>query len=450
MTLETRLLPVSEHTKQASTRPAKPLFGLRQWQPMLAHACILAILSLPLPAIEVDYPAIEPEQETAYVSPVDPKNQYFDEIDRIEGEYGPYASELSDLYLGLGQSLMDSSDFEEARDAFHRGVLVQRVNLGPNSPEQTPHLYLLATIEVALGDMDAAEKVLKNIYFINSNHYGEESPEMLPVLDRMYQWHMMVRPPGTLNLDYQDYDRIVELTKEAAKISAEAYGESHPETAEAYRRLGEAEFQLVRHMTGSGMSLAPDLYVAKTSSNSSPLGFGTEPVYDHYNSGRKAYRKYLDSLMASESTKPLQFAEALAELGDWCLVFERRGQSRKYYQLGYQVLIENEGFEEQAKNYMSQPRPMHFVNNAEPIYLEEIPADLQEINLDVSITVSSRGTVRNVEVLKAPEGMSERDISRIVRRLILTPFRPAMKEGEVVTTKDFIWKYSIPPHGMAS
>ena len=93
---------------------------------------------------------------------------------------------------------------------------------------------------------------------------------------------------------------------------------------------------------------------------------------------------------------------------------------------------------------------MHFVNNAEPIYLEEIPADLQEINLDVSITVSSRGTVRNVEVLKAPEGLSERDIDRIVRRLILTPFRPAMKEGEVVTTKDFIWKYSIPPHEMAS
>lgn len=441
---------MSEHTKQATTRPIKPLFGLRQWQPTLPYACILAIFSLPLPAIEFDYPAIEPEQETAYVSPVDPKDEYFDEIDRIEGEYGPYASELSDLYLGLGQSLMDSGDFEEARDAFHRGVLVQRVNLGPNSPEQTPHLYLLATIETALGDMDAADKVIRNIYFINSNHYGEESPEMLPVLDRMYQWHMMTRPPGTLSLDYEDYERIIELTKETVEISEAANGEDHPETAEAYRRLGEAEFQMVRHMTGSGMSLTPDLYVAKTSGSHTPLGFGTEPVYEHYNSGRKAYKKYLDSLVASEATTPLQFAEALAELGDWCLVFERRGQSRRYYEHGYQVLIANEGYEEQARNFMSQPRPMHFVNNSEPIYLEEIPADLQEISLDVSITVSSKGTVRNVEVLKAPEGMSERDLDKIVRRLMLTPFRPAMKGGEVVTTKDFIWKYSIPPHGMAS
>lgn len=417
---------------------------------MLTYACILAIFSPPLPAIELEYSAAEPEQGTAYVSPVDPKNEYFDEIDRIEGEYGPYASELSDLYLGLGQSLMDSGDYEEARDAFHRGVLVQRVNLGPNSPEQTPHLYLLATIETALGDLNAAEKVIKNIYFINTNHYGEESPEMLPVLDRMYQWHMMTRPPGTLSLDYEDYERVIELTKEAAEISEAANGAGHSETAEAYRRLGEAEFQMVRHMTGSGMPLSPDLYVAKTSGSHTPLGFGTEPVYEHYNNGRKAYKKYLDSLVANKATTPLQFAEALAELGDWCLVFERRSQSRKYYESGYQVLVENKGYEEQARNFMSQPRPMYFVNSAEPIYLEEIPTDLQEINLDVSITVSSRGIVRNVEVLKAPEGMSDRDLKKIVRRLMLTPFRPAMKEGEVVTTKDFIWKYSIPPHGMAS
>jgi hypothetical protein len=46
--------------------------------------------------------------------------------------------------------------------------------------------------------------------------------------------------------------------------------------------------------------------------------------------------------------------------------------------------------------------------------------------------------------------MSKNDLNKIVRRLMLTPFRPALKEGEVVTTKDFIWRYTIPPHGMTS
>lgn len=443
MTLETESIPVSEHTKQAAARPTKPLFGLRPRQPTLVYACVLAGLCLP-PATLGQEPGV------AYVPPVDPKNEYFDEIDRIEGEYGPYASELSDLYLGLGRSFMESGDYEEARDAFHRGVLVQRVNLGPNSPEQTNHLYLLATIETALGDLDAAEKVMKNIYFINSNHYGEKSPEMLPVIDRMYQWHMMTRPPGALNLDFEDYERIVELTEEAVEISEEANGKSHPDTAAAYRRLADAEFQMVRHLTGSGMSLSPELYVATTSSARTPLGFGMEPVYQHYNEGRKAYKKYLESLEANESTTPLEYAEALADLGDWCLVFERRGQSRQFYEVGFQILSQDQQYQEQASNFMSEPRPMHFVNGAEPIYLNEIPADLREINLDVSITVTSLGVVRNVEVLNAPEGMTKSDLNKIVRRLMLTPFRPAMKDGEVVTTRDFIWRYSIAPHGVAS
>jgi tetratricopeptide (TPR) repeat protein len=443
LTFEASYILVSDHTQQATIRPIKPLFGLRQRQPMLAHACILVGLFLPLPAIGL-------AQGTAYVPPIDPKNEYFDEIDRIEGEYGPYASELSDLYLGLGRSLMDSGDYDEARDAFHRGVLVKRVNLGPNSPEQTNQLYLLATAETALGEQDAAEKVMDNIYFINSSHYGEKSPEMLPVLDRMHQWYLMTRPPGTLSLDLEDYQRIVELTEEAADISEAANGMSHPDTAVAYRRLAEAEFQMVRHLTGFGMPVTPEYYVARTSGSRSPPGFGSEPVYEHFKDGRRAFKKYLDSLAANESTTPPEYAEAVANLGDWCLVFERRGQSRKYYEHGYQILIQNKGYEEQAKSFMSQPRPMHFVNSAEPIYLDEIPTNLQEINLDVSITVSSIGKVRKVEVLNTPEGMSKSDLNKIVRRLRLIPFRPAMKEGEVVTTKNFIWRYAIAPHGIAS
>ena len=68
-----------------------------------------------------------------YVPPHDPANDYLEAIDRIEAEYGPYATELSDLYLGLGQALLDRMEFEKARDAFNRGVMVVRVKSGPGS-----------------------------------------------------------------------------------------------------------------------------------------------------------------------------------------------------------------------------------------------------------------------------------------------------------------------------
>ena len=236
-----RFRVVSNRTKQANTRSIRLLFGLNPGQPIPAAACILAGLFLSLTAIGQ-------EQDVGYVPSANPVNEYLDAIESIEEDYGPYDSQLSDLYIGLGQSMMDQGDYEKARDAFYRGVMVKRVNLGPNSLEQTNQLYLLATIETILGDSDAADEVLENIFFINENHYGEDSPEMLPVIERMYQWYMVARPPGSLQRDYYDYKKLLDLAEDAAEISEESNGMAHTGTARAYKRLAEAQFQMLRHL----------------------------------------------------------------------------------------------------------------------------------------------------------------------------------------------------------
>ena len=90
---------------------------------------------------------------------------------------------------------------------------------------------------------------------------------------------------------------------------------------------------------------------------------------------------------------------------------------------------------------MAQPRPVHFFF-AQPGLLEDVPVDLQELSVDVSITVTSYGDVRYVEVLNPPEGLTDNHLGQIKREVRQTPFRPALKAGEVVTTKDFIWQAS--------
>jgi len=80
-----------------------------------------------------------------------------------------------------------------------------------------------------------------------------------------------------------------------------------------------------------------------------------------------------------------------------------------------------------------------------PGFLEDAPAELQEMNLDISMTVTNLGSVRYVEVLNAPQGLSKNDLGNIKRRVRGILFRPAVKEGEVVTIKDFIWQYAIAP-----
>jgi tetratricopeptide (TPR) repeat protein len=395
-------------------------------------------------------PAVGQEEVADYSFNQDPAIQYLDAIDNIEAEYGPYAMELLDLYQGLGQTLLKNGEFEQARDAFQRSVLMVRVNSGPNSPEQTNNLYKLADIATLLGELKAADKILHNIYFINSNYYGEESPELLPVLERMYQWYMVTRPPGSLALDYDDYDRIIEMTEEMARISEAAKGRNHPDTALAFRCQAEAQFQMARHLTGTGMSLPPASYSILTTGNPTPLSLESDPVYDHYRDGLRAFNNYLESILADESTTPLEHAEALADLGDWYLLFDKPRRSRALYEEGYQILTQSEQYAGLADSYMSHPKPVHFIINPLPDFLENAMTDLKEMSLDISITVTNFGDVHSIKVLKAPESLSKNDLKEIKMQMREIPFRPAMKEGEVVTTKDYIWHYAVEPQGMAS
>lgn len=418
-------------------------FGLRETQPAASFGRLLAglVLLVSLTAVA---------EEPTYVPPSDPAEDYLQAIDRVEADFGPYATELSDLYLGLAQTLVTEGEFLEAKDAYNRGLMVLRVNSGPNSPEQTDSLFLLANIEVVLGDMSAAVEVLKHVYHINVSNYGEQSPEMLPVLDRIYGWYSAARPPGSLMSDYYDYERRLKLAEKMVSTSEAVHGEGHPATADAYRRLGDCEFQMVRHLTGTGMSVNPDHYVAMTSGALDPLGFGSGPVVEHADAGRRAYVKALKAMQSSPSVSAVEYADTLASLGDWYLLFEKARKSRELYYQALKTLQLNEKTAPLADTYMAQPQPMHFVANTEDEIGDNQSGEHKPFSLDISMTVTTHGEARKVTVLNPPEGLSEDDIRAIEMRVKNIPFRPAVKDGKVVVTEGFIWQLAIPAPEVAS
>ncbi len=421
-------------------------FGLRIQRPGLLAACVLILLSIlanpgfgqdvelapgtgtsQAPQEEAAGP-LAVDIESAYLTQRRLLDDYLDAIDRIEGEYGPYATELSDLYLGLGQALLDQGEYEKARDAFHRGVMVLRVNSGPNSPQQTNHLYVIANIETMLGNLETADDILKNIYFINSNYYGEENPEMLPVLERMYQWYIVTRPPDSPIARYADYERNLRIAREMVRISESTGASSDPATALTYRRLGDAHL----HMA---------LSEVKRLWNGSVVMWSTAGDTADYDDGMAAYTKYLKALAESEETTPLEFAEALAELGDWYLVFDRMTAAWDAYQRAYNVLTESSQNTDLAERFLGRPRPVHLAH-LRPDFLKDAPSELGEINLEISMTVTDVGETRGVKFLNAPETLSEDLLEQIQMQVRRTPFRPAVQEGTPVTTEEFIWEYS--------
>ena len=427
-------MPVSVKNRQAGQRPASSLFGMRQRKFARAAACALVSVAL--------MGAIPGQESTGtYVSPSDPAEQYLEAIENIEADFGPYATELSDLYLGLGQTLFDLGEYEQARDAFNRGVMVQRVNLGPNSPEQTNHLYVLANLEFMLGEWKAANEILENIYFVNADHYGPDSVEMIPVLRRIQSWFLVTRPPGSEGSGFEDYQRIIDITEEIARISELSKGELDLETAQAYRRHGEAQFQMALFLRGFEFAMNSDRYVSMSDDSIfSPDRTGLN-IDQFLQEGRRAFDRYEEALWISPTVTPTEYADAVSDLGDWYLLAEKYRRSWKMYELGYTALAETSELSEQAMAYMRQPTPMHFVVDPESAFAvkpQSIPLDS---GLDISMTVTGSGKLRNIKVLDVPEHFTVDDVRYIERQVKRIPFRPAMKDGKVVTTKDFIWRY---------
>jgi tetratricopeptide (TPR) repeat protein len=424
--------PVSNPAKQASCAR----LGHRPW--LFLPGVLLALAGLLIPG-----PAMAQDEGGAYVSPQRMEDEYFNAIDRVEGEYGPYASELSDLYLGLGQALLNTEDYEQALDALHRGVLVVRVNSGPNSPEQINYLYLIANVLTLLGESEEAEGILRNIHFINWSHHGENNPELLPALERMYEWFLMARPPGSPIADDQDYQAVVQLTEEMAYVSETTKGLSHPDTATAYRRLGEAEFQLARHI----MEDDEEAYMVFGVEAMEVTTDARSVARKRYDAGRRAFGKYLESLSANATNTTIDHARALVELGDWFLVFGKSRTARRHYEEAYQALAQSEKFAAAAGNFLDQPKPVYFFDPTASLS-DEAKSALQDVRLDVSMTVTRSGEPRRVEVLEPPATLSEDDIEQVERQVREMFFRPALREGKVISTEHFIWRYE--PQGAAA
>jgi len=450
-------MPVREHTMEAKSVATTVRFGLRQTQLTASLGYLLVSLFLCSPSLaqDVDF-AVEsdnaPTQEGVseedeapkFVVPPEPTRPYLDAIDRIEAEYGPYSSELSDLYLGLGEELLKNGEYKDARDAYHRGVMVVRVNSGPNSPEQTNLLYLIANIETLLGEPDQADQIMENIRFINTQYYGEDSPELLPVYERVYEWYATARPLDLDESDFDDYRQIIDLTEDMVEVSDAVNGPDSPANATAYKRFGEAHFQALRFTTNEEPWVDPRIIVGSDTQYQSTLGYTDFTPREHYLDGRKAFLKYIELVQADPAKTPLDHAEALAELGDWNLHFGKYRAARKNYEEAYGVLASSAEYAELVDNYMGHPKPMHF-SDIQVGVIEGAPLESDEQSIDVSMTVTRVGDVRYVEFLDPPEGLTEDEQKDIKKKLQETPFRPSLKNGKAVTTEGFIWQYVYRP-----
>ncbi len=332
---------------------------------------------------------------------------------------------------------MQEGDLEGARDAFHRTAMVSRVNSGPNSLEQTNYLYSIARIESLLGNYEESINVLESIYSLHARHYGENQAEMLPVLQQINRWYNEQPPLHAPQTRSSDFENRSFLAQRIANLTETSRGLGDVETANRYREEGQLRFRAIYYMLQTGEPPLPELVINEE--DKGPQWYYDRSISTHFQKGREAFGRVVESWRHNPQATDLEVAEAIAQLGDWYLALQHFRSAEKQYEAAYLLLANSQEHSDIADEYFGNPSPLRFLNTTED-FVRDLEAPVAIEGLEVSMTVTRNGRLLDVEVVRAPESASEEELQRMKERLDNTRFRPAVVNGEIQATENFVWK----------
>ena len=398
-----------------------------------AYKCSLVALSLfsimLLSAATVQSQTIEEQQPAS-----DPVSDYMDAIDNIEAEYSAYSTELSDLYLGLGKSLYSKRSYADARQAFQRGMQIERVNYGLNSLSQAPYLLSIADAESYLGNWKESRKALENLYTINTKAYGENDVRMLPVLDQMLDWYLTSYEERSANGGYDNLVISERIAMRMQLILDADVALDDPATPDRYRRLGYLQYFIANHIKQHGEPSQSGMTIS-TGGSSSRAASSTS--HRHFHRGKVALERVVESLVQQEGSLEVDQAIAIAELGDWYLVFGQRFSAAEAYQLAYDVLEDTEQSEQLREELFSKPRIISFtMDKSSQPDVAEGPSDAQ---LEVSMMVSEFGVPQNIAVVGPSADLSKEQLQALRKEVKNQRFRPRLAAGQAEQAEHVIF-----------
>lgn len=365
-------------------------------------------------------------QSIAEQQPIsDPVADYMNAIDDVEAQYSAYSTELADLYLGLGKSLYSKQEYQNARKAFQQGMQIERVNYGLDSLTQAPYLVSIADTESYLGNWGESQKALENLYIINTKAYGVNDVRMLPVLDQLLDWYMDSYKERTPDGGYSNLvisERIATRMYDIIKTDMPL---DDPEAPDRYRRLGYLQYFIANHIKQHGEPSDSGLSISMAGSSGRPSEATTSHL--HFRRGKLALEKVIESLMEQPDSTEIDQAIAIAELGDWYLVFGQKFSATQAYQLASDVLETAENPEQARAELFSAPRMIEFsMDKRSEVALSD---ESSESQLELSMMISTYGVPNQIEVTSSPQSLTEDQLGKLRKDMRSKRFRPKLVNG---------------------
>ena len=356
-------------------------------------------------------------------------SDYLTAIDALEADQGAYSAELSDLFMGLGNAYVSKKEYNDANLVFQRGMQIQRINFGLNSLSQTAYLLSIAETEKYLGDLDQAQKALDQIYSLSAKNYGRSNARMLPVIESLMDWHEELYPLRKPKEGLSTLISLEGLANEMFNVLEVNKSLAESSTPERYKRIGKAQFLIANHIKHYGELQTTKFSVATESSSSTR----TEPrtSYKHFRRGRAALQKVVASLMQQQPLNIYDQADAIANLGDWYLIFGQITSATKTYKIAEETMATTERPDELRLQTFESAQLIDFSDGIDQRFmLKTAPAAELVGTIDVSMEISQSGFASDFKVVDENTTLTKSDMKVLQKYFRKMRFRPFFSNGK--------------------
>lgn len=386
---------------------------------------------------------------------------------------------IAESMTSLARLLQTDDNHTEALAVLERAVHTSRVNHGLFSLQQGPAIKMQVESHLALDEWDEADSLEQYHFYIHSRSLGDSNPELIPAMLSYAEWHVEAfadrrgeLPPTRLIDAYHLYSGVMSL------VDAQPDPERYPRERYLHRL---AYLSWLMHRTGV-QSRSETLYAKTRKVDDNWAERITDGQYRQHNNpflqGEYALGQIIaireqrveESAPGSSIQREMRklHAEAVLDLADWNLLFDRRQRAESVYRQAWALLAnEHEALKQDIFDRMvlipSFENFMQPERNTPPTDAST-PAMAIAFSSARSLGAQSRrswpwvtmrfdltrnGRVTNVEVVESSTEINENVRRNMVMALRGSLLRPALREGSPDMTRGLVYRFPYNPANIA-
>ena len=355
--------------------------------------------------------------------------EYQTAIREAELSGGAYSGAIAEHLLGLGTTLQQLNRHAEAIEVLKRGVHLSRINSGLYSAEQLALLRSEIRSHMAMGNFDVVDERQRYLYRVERRSLSS-STESTQALIRQAQWQRQAFLLSVGEPETQAGRLMImwDLYRMALNESIDIYGEQALELKKPLEGMIETQYLFAgyRGYQHDPSSSASELQAAAMTNQS-------------YRRGESVLKAILEVNMLNNLGAEQRIDDTVV-LGDWAWWFGKFNDAQTYYSEAMTLIeaLPEDSTPGLVNTLFGQPTILPSLEAIRPLPDHGTREDGE---LVIGFDLTETGRVTNVERLREPEVEEEKAISRLVRALKNTRFRPPFSDGMPVAVEGMVWSF---------